>query len=692
MRPLSLKLHNSKGIRLGLGLKDLEIDFTTFKPGLILFYGPTGSGKTTTLNSLNFNRPDFSANFDPEGYLELKALHKDHEYFAQIYESKASLFKDGELLNKTQKVSEYDRYVEKEFGDPKIFFKLMYAGRKFKNLLDSTSGEKKQLLMDYLLDYLKLYEEKYLPKLQDEYKGLIDKINFLKGKIANKENILRQIETLKDDIKLKELLLNSNREALVDLNKLQENYLLQEQESEKIKLGISNKKMELFNLTNKSESIQNNADFYNSKINEIRVEFDTINKELAKVSVDVSIAMWTKESLTKEINKYKDSIREIELEKIKLDHSCSRISDKIKSTKETLEKLEKTPVPCTSDLQVRCPAVQFKNIIELLIQGKNQLKEEQKELTKEEEKRDKVQSDIESEQRYLKGLENNILPKINSFEESKLKSKRKEELKLEANNLKNKLNPLEAELKDIKEKIINEQDLIGVLQFKIVEECQNKIDEINDVKIEIKVCEETIDSKNRELRNLNNSILQLENEENEVKNLIEEASEYPLLIEFFGKNGGVVFDLEQVGNEVSEIANKLLENYQNKKILLKFDTVYKNKEGKYIEDFNMSFSIDGSEWKTYLSDGESGIIANVIREAISYLDQKSQYKTTCVDEIDGSLDVKVKIDFIKLLEDGHKLNNRYYTFLISHSKTEVFPYIQQRIILEPENHRIRMEY
>jgi len=47
-----LKLRGAIGVKRGLGLEEVEIDFTQFHPGVILFIGPNGSSKSTILDNM----------------------------------------------------------------------------------------------------------------------------------------------------------------------------------------------------------------------------------------------------------------------------------------------------------------------------------------------------------------------------------------------------------------------------------------------------------------------------------------------------------------------------------------------------------------------------------------------------------------------------------------------------------------
>jgi len=167
MKLKRIKLVDCIGLIRGSNLEEVNIDFQNINPSLIGIFGRSGTGKSTFLNQLNPYRQNFKNNFYEDGYRELEFDFRGSTYLSKVYYDKASLFKNDILLNKTEKVSEYDEVLEEEIGDKDTFFKLLYAGRRFSNILDLTKGERKELIVDYLLDYLKDYDI-YRKKLVNE--------------------------------------------------------------------------------------------------------------------------------------------------------------------------------------------------------------------------------------------------------------------------------------------------------------------------------------------------------------------------------------------------------------------------------------------------------------------------------------------------------------------------------------------
>lgn len=694
MIPTKIKLINSKGISRGSNgtLKEIELDFSDFEPGLVLFYGPSGSGKTTILDALHFYRfrdKTWDFHFFPDGYKEIAGIYKENEYLAQIYENTASLFKNGVLQNKTRKVSEYDECVIREFGDPKIFFKLLYAGKVSKNILDSTPGEKKQIVLDYLLDYLKDYEIKYLPKLQDDYSLLLQEIKFLQGKIDNKDKLLEDIKNIEDNIALKNLSLGCVIQALIDLGNYNLKYLEQELNNENIRKEIEIKEKELFTLNSSKDQIIYKINFNEKKIeSEIRPLFNEIKKYLTKVTVDTTSIVILADA--------EEQIKKIETKNIELKNEIGQwkyklnlISESIVDILTKIENIQQINLPCTSELQIKCPAIAFKNQNELVEGYKLDLESKQEEKHKISLSIIQLEEDINSNLRRLPSLENAVKNQ-KLIEEAKEKQKQFQGLKDKAKAFKDEISKFEEELIPINSNIQNCKDLIPVLNAKLCQEYVDKSSEIKDNEVEQRNTEYTINELNKNLITLKEEVKSIEENENKLIEKRKEAENYPLLIQFFGKEGGMVYELQRAGEDISIVANKLLEFYENKSIEIKFDTLKQNKKGEYLEEFNILYRINGSEWKSYSSGGESAIIANAIREALTFIKQTHDYKTVCLDEMDGSIDEPQRINYIKLLEEGHKLNNRHFTFLISHT-SELLPYIRQKVIFDSKKQNIRLE-
>jgi exonuclease SbcC len=76
----SLKLRGAIGIWKGLGLDEIEIDFTVFEPGLVTITGKNGNGKSTILENLHPFRTMVSRSGSLESHFYLKDSHRILEF------------------------------------------------------------------------------------------------------------------------------------------------------------------------------------------------------------------------------------------------------------------------------------------------------------------------------------------------------------------------------------------------------------------------------------------------------------------------------------------------------------------------------------------------------------------------------------------------------------------------------------
>lgn len=680
MRIKRLKLYNSKGIWKGskFKLSEIEIDFTTFKPGIIGIYGASGSGKSTILYNLNPYRTNFKEDFYDDGYKELDFEFKGNEYTSIIYHDKASLFKNGQLLNSSQKVSTYDEVLEEEIGDEDVFYKLMYAGHDFSNILDLTKGQKKEIIVNYLLDYLKNYEN-YIVKIKEDL--LADEIEYksINDKIKNIENNKSEIQICNDlIIKLNEEIILLQQDLYIlksqqdlyekeneSISTFKQQIKLLEQEIDNKKTFISDSKTNLINLENKLSKLTNEYENIQNKIKDIPIIEDNIDDINNKIN---------------ELEKIIDTKKQQENERKLLYKESALISSNLLEKKKELMRLQKSAPPCTDELQLVCPLTKQINYSQIIINLEDEIKIQTKKLNELSNKCDDIVISYDKELLEKNEL-NAKLKLINEYSKIDGYVKLSDKIKKDAEELIIQIEDIETDLMLPQQEIEQLENQKDLLNKNCVNQYTNNIDNIIKLEKDISIKETMIKNYNDKITVMQNeldSILDLQEQMNILENNIKD---YTVLNNFFGKNGGMLFDIEMAGQQISEIANKLLENYITKSILIKFETLKLNSKGELKEVFDIACSINGDDWQTRLSGGEKILVSNAIREGMSYLRKEKEYKTVFLDELDGSLDSSARIGFIKLLEEGNQLNNRDYTLLITHSE-EVKGHLEQYISLE----------
>jgi DNA repair exonuclease SbcCD ATPase subunit len=692
MKIKRIYLKNCIGLIKGSDIEELDIDFEDINPSVIGIFGKSGTGKSTLLNNLNPFRDDFKHNFYDDGIREVEFEFKGFHYHSKIYHTKALLFKDGELLNPSEKVSEYDEELQNEIGDKDTFFQLLYAGRRFSNILDLTKGERKQLIVDYLLDYLKDYDT-YQINMKQEQSKILDEIRRYEIKIEDKAKFEPQLEENK--LKITELKVEIDEKVKEEkqLQNLQTLYQKQEEENKKIKEKIEQYNERLKEYKEELESINEDKEQEEEKLSKLRIKYQNEKekiKEIQKPKNSLKQEQLLKHDYSIILNGKQEKLSDIKSEISRLKNDIERKKDK----KEELEtKIKTLDVPCSSDLQMKCTLTKFKSFTDLKKEYESEIKDSDKdveikqiELNSKEKELETIKLNIEDIKEKIKACDDEIV-KIMEYDKLEEVKKRVEEIKKLGKEQKSVVEKLKLKYENQIKKI--EKFKESKPQKEIDNEYEDKSNDIKGISDKISDLKGKLSYTEFEIESLEEKMVEI----NQMEELIDKkrinADEYNILIEFFGKNGGQIFDIEQAGKEISKVANKLLENYENKKIKVKFDTLKENSKGEIKEVFDINCSINDAEWQTYLSDGESVLVSNSIREAMSYLKKTKDFKTVFIDELDGSIDSEARIGFIRLLEEGNRLNERQFTFLITHSE-EVKSYLEKNIIFQNNNLTINL--
>ena len=684
MKIKRLKLYNSKGIWNGSKqkLSEIEIDFTVFKKGIIGLYGVSGSGKSTILYNLNPYRTNFKGKFFADGYRELEFEFKGNDYLSKVYQDKAVLFRNDVLLNPSQKVSTYDEVLEDEIGAEDVFFKLMYAGHDFSNILTLTKGQRKEIIVNYLLDYLQDYEL-YSTKLKQDETADTVKFETLANEIGRIELNSNEIIKIEEDVINATFERDNLRTLVTKLNEDQVLFDKREIELQTIKQQVEFKFKDMAKQGMIIKEAEFKLDSMDNKLTKLQDEYQEL---IIKIENN-----WITDETTESVMKKIEDIDTLIALKIKQqteqDNRKKRLKEKTEfllQKKNELMRLEKSKLPCDSDLQIQCPLTKNVDYSFMLTNLKKEVDDYAKEVSELENKYNNLVENVSLvEEKKQKNELNEILQKIN--ENSKIEGYKQlaEKIKTDAEELILEIEELET--KQEKDKAILRE--IEREKNALESCCKNEyIDYRDRILIEeknITAKESTIQFYNDRIKALKVELKSTTKMKAELDVLADRMNDYTMLINFFGKTGGMIHDIEMAGKQVSEIANRLLENYLEKSIIIKFDTLKENSKGEMKEVFDVTCSINGQDWQdsTDLSGGEKVLVSNAIREGMSYLRQDNDYQTVFLDELDGSLDAEARIGFVKLLEQGNELNGRDFTILITHSDG-VKAHLEQYISLE----------
>ncbi len=290
MRLLKLKLRGMIGIKKGLGLDEIEIDFTQFQPGLIALTGKNGTGKTSVMESLHPYRCMVSRSGSLQSHFFLKDSYRMLEfeqngniYKAQIYidgltgASEAYLFEQiphGFNPLNDGKLTTYDYEIEKLLGSQELFFNSVFSGQKSKGIAELKPADRRKLFYELL--NLNIYDQ-YLENAKSNLKQSEIKLAGIESQI----NSLDVSEETKNELEEARVqALDGIADAEISISKVEE-------EIKQIDSAIRDAEIEIAKLEEKQKandeiSIKRNA--IKKKSDELQTTFD---KKLLKLNSDL---------------------------------------------------------------------------------------------------------------------------------------------------------------------------------------------------------------------------------------------------------------------------------------------------------------------------------------------------------------------------------------------------------------------
>lgn len=207
MKISKLQLRGAIGIKKGLGVDEIEIDFSKFEKGLIALTGRNGSGKTTIMENLHPYRQMVSRAgslqthfFLKDSYRVLEFEHEDKFYQSKILidaltgGSEAYLFQCDLNISNLEtdsinwnalndgKLTTYDAEIEKLLGSPELFFNSVFSGQKSKGIAELKPADRRKLFYELL--NLNVYEG-YLELAKADLKKAEIKLSEIEGSIRS---------------------------------------------------------------------------------------------------------------------------------------------------------------------------------------------------------------------------------------------------------------------------------------------------------------------------------------------------------------------------------------------------------------------------------------------------------------------------------------------------------------------------
>ena len=317
MRFLYVKLVGYIGLYSGLGLKEIELDFTKAVNKICVISGPNGVGKSTIINALNL-MPDDNNCFVPsmEAYKIIKLTDGVNLYDITIYHglnnhnerqtTKVSIIKNGIEMNPNGNVRSYKDIIQDEFELDSNYSVLSKIGGNDRGIADKTPAERKKIVSS-IISSLEVYNNIYkvLNKKANTLKSLINNLGYKIQNIGSEESLNTSIVGME------------NR-----YNRLIE-------ERDKAKESITKSKT-IVAMSDPDGSMQSKLETYKNKSDKLKIE-------IMKLQVDIERAEANGVESKSEIE---ESIKSAELSKAQLLSNISSTSEKITSTKNEIEQIE----------------------------------------------------------------------------------------------------------------------------------------------------------------------------------------------------------------------------------------------------------------------------------------------------------------------------------------------------------------
>ena len=212
MKPDYLLLRGFEGILSGMGVHEIEIDFSVVPDGIVVFDGPNGRGKTTIVDNMHHFRvmpSKVNKSYSPEAFsfyeetygadackvfvstmkgtrhksvVSIDAVKRKQKCY--LYEEVNGNWKP---LNPDGSTESYDKAVEEIFGTPQLYFISNFRDQRAKSFSRYSKGDIKEILAELLgIDGIKELSE----KAGHVRKGLQDHLGYL---AREKEDLLRVI-------------------------------------------------------------------------------------------------------------------------------------------------------------------------------------------------------------------------------------------------------------------------------------------------------------------------------------------------------------------------------------------------------------------------------------------------------------------------------------------------------------------
>ncbi len=229
MKPDYLLLRGFEGILSGMGLHEIEMDFSAVPDGIVVFDGPNGRGKTTIVDNMHHYRimpSKVNKSYSPEGFsfyeetcgadackifisrmkdvrhksmVSIDAVKRKQKCY--LYEEVNGKWKP---LNPDGSTESYDKAVEKIFGTPQLYFISNFRDQRAKSFSRYSKGDIKEMLAELLgIDGIKELSDKagrIRKALHDHLTHLMSMKEDLQRVISGKEEKSSKARNVQSDL------------------------------------------------------------------------------------------------------------------------------------------------------------------------------------------------------------------------------------------------------------------------------------------------------------------------------------------------------------------------------------------------------------------------------------------------------------------------------------------------------------
>lgn len=315
MRFLYARLVGYVGLYSGLGLKEIDIDFSKARNKICVISGPNGVGKSTIINALNLMPDDnscFIPSMEASKYLKLTdgmniyditMIHGINSHNERTT-TKVSILKNGVELNPNGNVRSYKEIIQNEFELDSNYTVLSKIGGNDRGIADKTPAERKKIVSS-IISSLEVYN--------NIYKVLNKKANTLKSFINNLGYKIQNIGT-EEALRSTLVSIKSRTDALT-------------KGIEETKESLTKSKT-IIAMVDPDGSVQKRLDELNEQIKPLKNQIIELEVKIQKTNCD------------KSVEDLQEAVKMAESEQTKLLMEISSISENITAVKTDIDQLQ----------------------------------------------------------------------------------------------------------------------------------------------------------------------------------------------------------------------------------------------------------------------------------------------------------------------------------------------------------------